>query len=311
MKYFLSGILVILLMSGMAFAQTEEAVTLTTETGNLEGTLMMPGSDQGVPVALFIAGSGPTDRNGNNPVMRNDALKMLARGLSKKGIATLRYDKRGVGESTSAGLQEEELRFDHYVEDAKAWIEYLQSDDRFPEITVIGHSEGALIGMIAAQEEGVVKFVSIAGAGVPANQLIRRQLHTQPPLVMEQAAPILQKLEAGTTTEEVPQMLLSLFRPSVQPYLISWFAYDPQEEIAKLEIPVLIIQGTTDIQVSVDDAQALKEAAPEANLKIIEGMNHILKEAPIDRMQNIATYSQPDLPLKKSVVEAISTFMHS
>jgi uncharacterized protein len=257
-------------------------ISLQTETGKVEGTLLIPDRENKVPLVLIIAGSGPTDRDGNNPVMKNNSLKMLAEGLAENGIASLRYDKRGVGESKDAGLSESELRFEHYVQDAKAWVDYLSKDSRFSEFVILGHSEGSLIGMIATQNPDVTKFISLAGVGTPAGEIIREQLKPQPPFVLEQSLPILEKLEKGETVDEVPPMLFSLFRPSVQPYLVSWFRYDPRQELAKLNKPILIIQGTTDLQVGVDDAEKLANANERAELRIIEEMNHILKEAESD-----------------------------
>lgn len=283
--------------------------TLQTETGNIEGTLLVPESKNKVPLVLIIAGSGPTDRDGNNPVMKNNSLKMLAEGLVENGIASVRYDKRGIGESKNAGVSESELRFEHYVQDAQAWVDFLSKDSRFSEIIVLGHSEGSLIGMIAAQNSEVDKFISLAGVGTPAGEIIREQLKPQPPFVLEQSLPILEKLEKGETVAEVPPMLFSLFRPSVQPYLISWFRYDPRQELAKLNKPVLIIQGTTDLQVGVADAEKLANATKRAELRILEGMNHILKEAESDRAKNIATYSMADLPLKTDLVKSVIEFI--
>jgi pimeloyl-ACP methyl ester carboxylesterase len=303
-----------ILISTLAFTniycQTEKIVTLKTATGDLEGTLMTPASNLSGTVALLIAGSGPTDRDGNNPAMKNNSLKMLAAGLNKNGIATLRYDKRGIGKSQSAGIKEADLRFEHYVNDAKAWVSYLKTELKYNKIIIIGHSEGSLIGMIASQDQNVSKFISIAGAGQTADKIIREQLKSQPMSVTIPANAILDKLVRGETDADVPPILNSLFRASVQPYIISWFRYDPQKEIAKLKIPVLIIQGTTDIQVSTDDANRLANANASAKLAIIDGMNHILKPAPIDRQMNILTYTQPDLPLKKELIETITQFLN-
>ncbi len=300
-----------LLLSLVSIAQTEETVVLKTGSGEIEGTLTVPETKAPAPVVLIIAGSGPTDRNGNNPVMTNNSLKMLSAGLAKNGTASLRYDKRGIGKSKMAGEKEVDLRFDNYIQDAIGWIKFLKATQKFTTITVVGHSEGSLIGMIAAQNENVSKFVSIAGAGQPADKIIRDQLKAQPPFVLEQASPVLDKLVKGDTVENIPPMLLSLFRPSVQPYMISWFKYDPQNEIAKLKKPVLIIQGTTDIQVSIDDAQKLKTAKPEAKLVLIDGMNHIFKNAEADRMKNIQTYNQPDVPLNDELVPVICSFINA
>ncbi len=298
-----------LIISVGLFAQTEETVKLKTETGELEGTLLMPAENEGNVVALIIAGSGPTDRNGNNPMMQNNSLKMLAEGLAENGIASLRYDKRGVRGSQSAGLQESDIRFEHYVNDATAWASYLNDNPDFKEIIVIGHSEGSLIGMLISQKAEVDKFVSIAGVGIPANEIIRRQLAAQPPVVLQQANPILEKLEKGETVESVPPMLNALFRTSIQPYMISWFNYDPAVEIAKLNIPIQIVQGSTDIQVEVENAEILAGANKSAIKVVLEGMNHIMKEADADRMKNFQTYNQPDLLLKDGLMEVLVDFI--
>jgi len=309
MKTHIIAFIIGFLVAVAALAQPEETITLKTETGNIEGTLTMPEAKLPVPVALIIAGSGPTDRDGNNPMMKNNSLKMLSAEMAKKGIASLRYDKRGIAKSQQAGIKEADLRFENYIQDAVSWVQLLKLDKNFSSITVVGHSEGSLIGMVASQDKLVTKFVSIAGAGQAADQIIREQLKAQPQFVLDQSTPILDELVKGNTVENVPQMLFSLFRPSVQPYMISWFKYDPQTEIAKLKKPTLIVQGTTDIQVSVEDAKRLKTAKPDAKLVVIEGMNHIFKDAEVDRMKNLQTYNQPDLPVKAELIEAILSFI--
>lgn len=284
-------------------------VILETPTGKLFGTLEIPNIDPPFPVALIIAGSGPTDRDGNNPRLKNNSLKMLANELLKNGIATLRYDKRGIGKSKNAGLKESSLRFENYIEDANGWSDFLEQDSRFGDIVIIGHSEGSLIGMISSQQKNVAKFISIAGAGQSADKILKEQLMKQPQAVWEQASPILTKIVKGDTVENVPPMLNSIFRPSVQPYMISWIKYDPQKEIAELEKPVLIIHGTTDIQVSLADADRLAKANPQAEKQIIDGMNHIMKEAELERQKNLQTYSQPELPLKTGLGKIIVDFI--
>jgi hypothetical protein len=308
-KYILVVTMLLVTACNILAAQSETIVHLETKTGTLEGSLLIPDGKTGIPVALIIAGSGPTDRDGNNPAMKNNSLKLLATELMNNGIASLRYDKRGIGKSRKAGLKEIDLRFENYIEDAKDWIDLLRKDKRFSQIIVIGHSEGSLIGMIASQEKDVEKFISIAGVGQSADKTLKEQLKAQPPTVLEMSSPIIDKLVQGETVKDINPMLHSLFRPSVQPYLISWFKYDPQKEIAKLKKPILIIQGTTDIQVSTDDAKMLAEGNRGAEKKIIKGMNHIFKESELDRVKNIQTYNQPELPIKPDLTEAIVGFI--
>src|SRR5882762_7825034 len=148
-KVFLA--LLLSLLGPQVFCETEQTLVLKTKTGELSGTLLVPESKSPVPIALIIAGSGPTDVDGNNPVMKNNSLKLLAEGLAAAKIATLRYDKRGVGKSKAAGLKESELRFDGYIADAGEWVGLLKRNKAYGKLVVIGHSEGSLIGMVVAQ----------------------------------------------------------------------------------------------------------------------------------------------------------------
>ncbi|BFG69812.1 alpha/beta hydrolase [Sediminibacterium sp. KACHI17] len=272
------------------------------------GTLLMPGASSKVPVVLIIAGSGPTDRNGNNPMMKNESLHMLAQGLAAKGIASVRFDKRGIAASASAGKKEADLRFDDYIQDAIAWIELLKKDSRFSKVIVAGHSEGSLIGMVAAngRADG---FVSIAGAGKAADRILKDQLATQPAMVKDPSYRIIDSLVQGKTVTDVSPMLFSLFRPSVQPYMISWFQYDPIKEITKLNIPVLIVQGTHDLQITTADADALAVAKPNAKKVVIQKMNHVLKIVEGGQAENIASYSNPSLPVSEALVAEVVSFV--
>lgn len=288
---------------------TTEPIILETPTGKIYGTLLLPKSSKLIPVAIIIAGSGPTNRDGNSPALpgANNSLKYLAEGLSAQGIATLRYDKRGVGESVNALAKEEDIRFDHYIDDVVLWAQKLRTDKRFSTLTIIGHSEGSLIGMIAAHKAKANAYVSIAGVGRSMVTVLQEQLKPAlPPEMYAQANTIMKELLAGNTVKDVPPGLVALFRPSVQPYMISWFKYDSASEIAKLKIPVLIAQGTHDLQVKVEDARALAAAKPDAKLLIIEGMNHVLKATPAEREKQLKSYSDPELPVVPELIAEIS-----
>ncbi|WP_192821007.1 alpha/beta hydrolase [Rufibacter sp. LB8] len=285
------------------------SLELTTANGTLKGTLLLPASSKPVKVVLLISGSGPTDRDGNNPIMKNNSLKLVAEALYAQGVATLRYDKRGIAESKEAAIPEQDLRFDHYVKDATAWLQKLKTDKRFSKVIVLGHSEGSLIGMVAAREAMADGFISVAGPGQSADKVIRQQLQAQPKMVTDMALPILDQLVQGKPVAEVNPMLASLFRPSIQPYIISWFQYDPQVEIKKLSVPVLVVQGTQDLQVTEQEAQLLKAAQPKSKLAVIEGMNHVLKETTADKAANASTYNQPALALAPKLMPEIIGFI--
>ena len=179
MKY-VSTLLCFLFATIFTLAQ-DETIVLETPTGNIEGTLLLP-SKENIPLVLIIAGSGPTDRDGNSGSLKNNSLKMLAQGLYDNNIASFRFDKRGIGASAGAIKGgEQELRFEDYINDVEQWVSLLKNDSRFSSIIILGHSEGSLIGMIAAQEALPEKFISLAGPGVSMQATLRRQLADQPP----------------------------------------------------------------------------------------------------------------------------------
>ena len=286
---------------------TETDITVTIDSSVLSGTLTLPDT-KGGPVALIIAGSGPTDRNGNSMFTQNNSYQMIARELANMGIASVRYDKRGIGKSAKAMKRESDLRFEDYINDAVAWIELLKKDNRFNSVTVIGHSEGSLIGMVAALRAGADRYISIAGTGKPIDEILKEQLKPTPEL-HDLAVPILDSLKQGLEVKKVDRRLFTLFRPSVQPYMISWIKYNPTAEIKKLKIPVMIIQGTNDFQVPTESGKMLNAAAPGSQLLIIQDMNHVLKiYVGEDRKGNEATYHEPLRPLAPGLVEAIKDF---
>jgi uncharacterized protein len=257
----------------------ESEFTLPTAWGQLAGALLVPEGRGPWPAALLIAGSGPTDRDGNNALMGEQvgSLKRLAQALAARGIASLRYDKRGVGASVYPGLSEQALRFEHLVDDAVALAGRLAADERISRIALVGHSEGALIAALAAEDAGARGIVSIAGAGARASTLMRRQIEEHLPAdVAAPALSALDALEAEQTVPDVPEALVLLFRPSLQPYLISWFRHDPPAVLAEVPVPVLLVHGSADAQVGVEHARWLQAGRPDARLAVIEGMDHLL-----------------------------------
>lgn len=286
---------------------TESTVEVEIKGGKLYGSLRVPVKGEKFPVVLLIAGSGPTDRNGNNASMQNNSLQMVAATLGAKGIASLRYDKRGVGASAQVEMKEEEVRFQDFVDDAKRWLDFLKKDSRFIHFTVMGHSEGSMIGAIVAQEADA--FVSLAGPGRKADVLIREQLAFQPDNIKKPAYAILDSLAKGKQVDQFPGELEPLFRKSVQPYLISLFAVDPVESLKKLKIPVCIVQGGKDLQVKTADGEALKAACPNAVYHFYANMNHVLKTIEGEYLENMSSYNKPNLPLQKGLPEALIAFV--
>lgn len=288
----------------------EEEKVIAVNGGNLHGTLMLPDGKAAFPIVLIIAGSGPTDRNGNSfPALSSNAYRLLAEGLAQKGIGSLRYDKRGAAESSNFNPPASTASFNDYIADASTIVKELRKDTRVTKIVIIGHSEGSLIGMIAAREEKAEGFISLCGAGEPINHTLSRQLKQQLPAMGTKIDNLLDSLRNGHLVKDIPSILQPVFNSQVQPYLISWMRFDPREEIRKMKVPVMILAGSTDIQVPVADAESLHNALPSSEKVIIEGMNHILKAAPADRAANLATYTQPDLPLQAGLIDTINRFI--
>ena len=300
------------LAAALMAGSSETAVSLPAEPAPLHGTLLQPESPVAA-TAVIIPGSGPTDRDGNNPLgVRNASLKQRAEGLAEQGIATVRIDKRGIAQSRAAGPDEASLSFTNMAEDARNWAKLAVEQTGARCAWLIGHSEGALVAQSAASQADtpVCGLILLSGSGRPAGVVLREQLAPQlPPALMAEADAALTELEAGRTLDNPPPALAALFRPSVQPYMISWLALDPAALASNYDGPIFIGQGTTDIQTSVTDARALSEAQPRATLKLWDGINHVLTEAPEDRAANIATYGNPEAKIAPQVVEDVSAFI--
>lgn len=272
-----------------------------------EGTLTVPQNTEGAPLVILIQGSGPTDRNGNQSMMKNDSSKKIAHKLAENGIASFRFDKR-IFKMSKLNIKEEDLKIEDFVKDVEDILAYFKAQDTYKKIIVAGHSEGSLIGALAAKEiaDG---FISLAGAGRNIDEIIVEQLGKQSEELSENARKAFKEIEKTGKATEFSPFLASIFRPSVQPFMASWMKYDPAKVISQLEIPVLIINGTYDIQVDVKDAELLKAAKPEAELVLIKDMNHIFREIKGETLENTKAYNEPNRPLHPELIPVMVDFI--
>lgn len=304
------------LFAGPRLAAAEREIALTRDFGTLYGTLVVPDGPPAETVVVMIAGSGPTDRDCNNRLgIRTNAFRYLAEALEKAGIASLRYDKRGIAQSVYDDPERlSEVVFEDFVADAAAWVDHLAGEG-FRKIVLLGHSEGATIALCAAQgNPRITAIIEVSGAGHPLDFILQgqlaQQLATTDPGLYIRVTGIIDALRHGKRVDDIPQPLTALFDPSVQPFLISAFRYDPCRLIAALDIPVLILQGDNDLQVPAAEADALADAQPRARKVVVKGMTHTLKKSDGRTLnEQLAAYTDSTLALAPELTEAVTEFI--
>lgn len=273
----------------------------------IEGTLVTPYSeDDNVPLIIFIMDAGAINRDGNDRMSKNDTFKQLSHELARQGIASFRYDKR-LFKMDGLGIKEHEISLDHFIKDAASAIEYFTK--KYKKIIVAGHGQGSLVGMIAARQN-INGFISIAGNANSLDQVIIDQIATQAPGLDKSAYTAFKQLKENGRATGYDPALESIFRYDLQPFMRSWIKYDPSEEISKLEIPILIIQGGKDLQVKPEQSEKLKETVPLAEYLFIPDMNHILKEIKGNRLENHKSYNEPFRKIIPEVITAIVNFVN-
>lgn len=301
-----------------AVAQSLTPIELTAPgpEGALAGTLIDP--DPKAPLVLILPGSGPTDRDGNNRLgVAGGPYRQLAEGLAAKGIASLRIDKRGQFASKAAQPDPYAATMAGYAADTHAWINVLLKRTGRRCVWLLGHSEGGLVALVAAQKPGgICGVILLSAGGRPIGKLLRDQFNANPANapILPDAMRALDSLEAGKRFDAaaLPLPLQPLFGDKIQPYMVDLLSYDPAKLIAAIGLPVLILQGDRDIQVGVADAKALKAAQPKAQLTILTGVNHVLRPvASDDRAANIATYIDDKLPIAPVVAEDVAAFVRA
>ncbi len=291
---------------------SDKTILLDRVNLQLSARLRIPYQENSNWVALIVPGSGPTDGDGNSKLLNSDnnSLLRLANALSDNGIVSLRIDKRGTGISSNKIINEEEQDFSILIEDVKAWINNLKQLYPEKKIVIIGHSQGSLVSMIAANELGCDALISISASGYPIDETLKKQLSMFSKDFYEQGSIIISELKKGNLFENVPASLHLFFRPSVQPFLISYMKYNPQEVIKSAKYPILIIQGAMDSQTSIDDANKLNISNKNSKLVVIDNMNHLLRDVE-NAIENKMTYGEDRLALSPSLIDEIMIFLET
>ena len=274
---------------------------------NIYGSIVEPKIRSNSSLVIFIGGSGPIDRDGNQSFMKCDMFKKLAYSLSKKGISSFRYDKRVVTQIRKGKL-DKKITFDDFVSDAIAIIDFFES--KYNSIVIAGHSQGSLVGLLSINE-GVSGFISLSGAGRTIDMVIEDQISKTAPMLLEDTKKIFKILRSGKITEDFPLPLYSLFNIEIQPFMISWMQYDPKKIIAKIPIPSLIINGDNDLQVDEKEAKLLYNSAQNSEILIVKNMNHVLVEIEGDELKNVKSYNNPELKISEIVIEKMIEFIET
>ena len=305
-----------LLLAATAQAQTgvHAEIQAPAPAGPLGGMLDDP--DGKAPLVVMIPGSGPTDRDGNNPLgVAGGPYRQLAEALNAKGVATLRVDKRGMFSSRAAAPDANHVTIADYAADARSWVDTARTRTGRKCVWLLGHSEGGLVALQAAQDpRGICGVVLVSAAGRPLGTVMRGQFRANPANApfLDAALGMIDQFEAGrhVDTAALPAPLPQIFPEAVQGYLIDLLSYDPVKLAARVKLPVLVVQGERDIQVGMEDAQALAAADPRAKLVVVPGMTHVLRIASApDRGASAATYADASLPVAPALVDAIAAFV--
>ena len=288
---------------GFGQIKTED-ILLKNDSIELPGTLSY--TEEGTPLVIWIHGSGNIDRNGNQlPYVKANYIKQIRDSLNLKHIAFFSFDKRTANAKNQKFLKN--ITINNFVSDINLIIDHFKKDKRFTKIVTIGHSQGSLLGMLTSKK--VDKYISLAGPAESVDKTIIKQINKQSTVLAATAKAHFKELKETQNIKEINPMLISIFAPQNQSFMLSWMQYNPSEEIKKVKIPTLIINGTKDLQVSTNAAEELHQNCSNSKITLISNMNHVLKDIKNDK-DNLRSYSDPSTPLSKVLIEKIVEFIH-
>jgi len=288
-----------------AFSQMQsEEITLQNKEIQLPGTLTY--SQENTPLIIWVHGSGPVDRNGNQPAQNVNAnyIKQFRDAVNKENIAFFSYDKRTANKENIAFLKDTKVI--DFATDAEVVIRYFKNKKQFSKIVLLGHSQGSLVAMLASKNTD--KYISLAGAGKTIDNIMVQQISKNNPTLGAAARQQFDTLRATGKIKVVHPFLISVFAKPMQSFWLSWMLLDPLEEIKKLSMPVLIINGDKDLQVKIENAEALHAASLKSELVLIKNMNHVLKDIQKDK-DNLSSYYQSTFQISKKLIETIVSFV--
>lgn len=272
----------------------------------INGTLLLPENNNSDNLVIIISDYGPTDRNGNQNFQKSNILKKLAASLSENNIASYRYDKRSSIQVQSKN-KDKNIDFDDFVTDAKAVIDYFKTNNTFKKVYIIGHGQGSLVGLLASEKAD--GFISLSATGDNIGDFIVDQINNTARQFIDDTKRVVEKLKKGKTTTEYRRELSNMFHIDTQPFMISWMKYTPKDIIKTLDMPALIINGTKDLEVNVEDSERFAKSNPKAELKLIPNMNHAFYTIEGDRLENVKSYNESFRKINPELIDAIVSFI--
>jgi uncharacterized protein len=292
----------------------DEPVTMPASGFNIAGTVTKPKiAAARYPVVVLHTGSGVGDRDGTAAGV--PTLGQIAGALADAGYMSVRYDKRGYGQT---GGRAESATLTDFAEDLRAVVRYVEKrKDVDPKrIVVLGHSEGAWVALLAAsKEKKIAGVISISAPAVTGAELVLEQQQHQldqmkvPDAERQQKVELQKKIHAAVTTDrgwdDIPP---ELRKQADSPWFRSLLLFDPAEVIEDVRQPLLIVQPELDRQVPVAHADKLAELAkkgrsPSVEVMIVRGVNHLLVPATTGEMSEYGTLT--DRNVSKDVLNTI------
>ena len=321
-------------------AVRSEEISFKVGDRSIPGTLVEPATGTW-PGVVMMAGSGPTDRNWNSPMLpsKNGSGRLLAEALAKKGAVVLRFDKAGVAANK---LAVSAITFDTYVDEGRAALAYLRTRHEVDahHLVIAGHSEGGLHAIRVAIGEGghIAGLVLLSTPGRTLKDTLLTQLDRQlsaamaPDVAKAQMASLRQAMNdivegrpvdpmAVSTIPAIQQLIAGMIAPAQAKLVRDLFAFDPIPALGKINVPVLVVNGLKDVQVDPQlDAAALEQAvraaghdvtmflAPDAN-HVLEHETHTMAELRADLVATQNGYNAADRVLDTTTLSAIANWL--
>jgi esterase/lipase len=292
--------LIIVLIASVSFLNMTKTDILIFEDSQIEVRLDIVNKNSET-IVVFIAGSGPTDYNGNSNIIdgRNDSLLQLSKGLNDFGINTFRYNKRHVGK-TSKLIEPD---FNVFVDDLIDCISWLKAN-KYSNIYLAGHSQGSLVAALAAREIDVSGVISIAGAARTIDEVLYEQMVSMGQ--KDLADTVIKSLQNGKLYLKDESILDSQFSKMNQQFILTWMEHNPLEVYSKLDTKILFLQGDKDSQVTLDELDAFRTLNHKS--VVLKDTNHVLKIVDSEK-DNSNSYSDPSYKLSDQLINEINDFI--